>query len=144
MLWQWADPIGLLGRLNYYLTQKKDFAHCFNLVKRKTFHLTSQINKSIKTTWSEIMRPMWDAVSLVDANEGDGRQHLENPAEEAASTGYRFRRHEEEVQFPGLDPIDAFLLHCLWVAGVKARGLNELRQSSDLKQGMFIIFVGHY
>ena len=88
------------------------------------------------------MRPLWDAVSLVDADEGDGRQDLENPAEEAASTGYRFRRHEEEVQFPGLDPVNAFLLHSLWVAGVKARGLNELRQSSDLKQGMFMIFVG--
>ena len=45
----------------------------------------------MRLTRTEIMRPLWDAVSFVDADEGDRRQRLKDATEETSATGNRFR-----------------------------------------------------
>ena len=65
----------------------------------------------------EVMRPLGDAVSFVDASKGDGRQMFENSSQAplALALHYGFRRHQQHMQLTLLE----FLLHALavWHSG---------------------------
>jgi len=78
------------------------------------------------------MRPLRDAMGLVDADEGDRRQRLQDASEETSATGNRFRRQEEEVQFAGFDLLQNFFASTLSLVEVKAGGANEGRKTGHL------------
>ena len=78
------------------------------------------------------MRPLGDAVSLVDADERDRRQRLEHAAEQTSAAGDRFRRQEEEVEFPGFDLLQNLFSSALGLVEVEAGGPNERGKAGHL------------
>ena len=78
------------------------------------------------------MRPLRDAMSLIDADEGDRRQRLQDASEETSATGNRFRRQEEEVQFAGFDLLQNFFASALGLIEVQAGGSNERWKAGHL------------
>ena len=90
----------------------------------------------MRLTRPEIMRPLRDAVSFVDADEGNRRQRLEDATEKTSATGNRFRREKKEVKFSGFDFFQNFFADPLRLVEVKTSGSDERRKSSDLWERM--------